>query len=161
MRKILVPIDMSETSEEALAFAVSCPCLENRELLLLHVIDPLDISSLGVLGMVDREDDMRRELKKEARAHLDDLVQRCRRDGLELSSRIVVDRPWRGIINTAIEENVDAIVMGSHGRGLVAEQLLGSVAKRVVRKAPAPVTIIRPEHMREDLIRRWHHLGGN
>ncbi len=85
MRKILVPIDMSETSEEALAFAVSCPCLENRELLLLHVIDPLDISSLGVLGMAGREDDMRRELKKEARAHLDDLVQRYRRDGLELS----------------------------------------------------------------------------
>ncbi len=51
--------------------------------------------------------------------------------------------------------------MGSHGRGLVAEQLLGSVAERVVRKAPVPVTIIRPEHMREDLIRRWHHLGGN
>ena len=50
-------------------------------------------------------------------------------------------------------------VMGSHGRGSIDEQLLGSVAERVVHKAPVPVTIIRPKKMRERLIRRWHHLG--
>ncbi len=85
--------------------------------------------------------------------------QKYAHDSLGFKTLIIFDRPWRGVINTAIEEQVDSIIMGSHGRGNIAEQLLGSVAERVVRKAPVPVTIIRPEKMRERLIRRWHHLG--
>ncbi len=159
MKRVLVPIDLSEISEEALQYAVDCPCKETRELILLHVIDPLDIKSLGLVGLVDREQELRDEMEKEGRRHLDELAKKYARDGLTFKTRIVFDRPWRGIINTAIEEQADAIIMGSHGRGRIAEQLLGSVAERVARKAPVPVTIIRPRRMRDHLIARWRHMG--
>ncbi len=160
MKRVLVPVDLSGVSEEALRYAVNCPCAETRTLILLHVIDPLDITGLGLVGMANREDEMRAELQTDAQKRLDALARKYARDGLGFETRIVFDRPWRGIINTAIEEQVDAIVMGSHGRGVIAEQFLGSVAEKVVRKAPVPVTILRPEAMRERLIRRWRQLGG-
>jgi nucleotide-binding universal stress UspA family protein len=53
------------------------------------------------------------------------------------------------IVRYASEEAIDLIVMGTHGRGPIAHMLLGSVAERVVRKAPCPVLTVRlPEHHR-------------
>ena len=159
MKRVLVPIDLSEVSEEALRYAVNCPCAETRTLILLHAIDPLDIAGLGLVGMANREEEMRDELQAEAQKRLDELSRKYARDGLNFETRLVFDRPWRAIINVAIEEQADAIVMGSHGRGVIAEQFLGSVAEKVVRKAPTPVTIIRPKTMRKRLIERWRQLG--
>lgn len=159
MKKVLVPIDLSSVSEEALQFAVDCACSDTRYLVLLHVVDYMDIASLGLVGLANREQELREEMIKEAQQHLDELTKKYARKGLKFKTRIVFDRPWRGIINIAIEEQVDAIIMGSHGRGRVAESLLGSVAGRVVHEAPVPVTIIRPKAMRDRLIKHWHHIG--
>jgi len=159
MRKVLIPVDMSEASEAALRYAVECPCSVTKKMILLHVIDPLDIKSLGVVGMADREEEMRQELLTEAQQHLEELAKKYAREGILFKTRILFDRPWRGIINAAIEEHVDHIVMGSHGRGQVAELLLGSVAERVMRNAPVPVTIIRPRDVRERLVQRWNYLS--
>ncbi|BAO44908.1 universal stress protein [Thiolapillus brandeum] len=159
MKKVLVPMDLSPVSEEALRYAVDCACANTRQLILVHVVDYLDIGSLGLVGLADREQELREEMVKEAQQGLEKLARKYAREGLIFKTRIVFDRPWRGIINVAIEEAVDAIVMGSHGRGKVAESLLGSVAGRVVHEAPVPVTIIRPKKMRERLINHWRHRG--
>ena len=51
------------------------------------------------------------------------------------------------IVRYAREKNIDLLVMGTHGRGPIAHMLLGSVAEKVVRKAPCPVLTVRhPEH---------------
>jgi len=159
MKKVLVPIDLSPISEEALRHAVECACAQTKELILLHVVDPLDVANLGLVGLEDYEERLRDELMEDARRHLEELARRYAREGLTFKTLVVFDRPWRGIINTAIEEEVDLIVMGSHGRGRVAELLLGSVAERVVREAPVPVTVIRPRELRDRLKRHWRHLG--
>ena len=133
MKKVLVPIDLSEVSEEALHYAVECARAQTRERVLLHVIDPLDITSLGLIDLLNQEDEMREELLTEAQQHLDELAKKYARKGLiSFKTQVVFDRPWRGIINVAIEAKADTIAMGSHGRGQVAELLLllGSVAER-------------------------------
>jgi len=159
MKKVLVPIDSSEVSEEALRYAVECACAQTREWGFLHVIDPLELTSLGSIDMVNQEDEVRQELLAATQQHLDELVKKYARKGLNFKPQVVYDRPWRGIINVTIEDKADTIVMGFHGRGQVAELLLGSVAERVVRNAPVPVSTIRPGQMRERLIENWHHLG--
>ena len=51
------------------------------------------------------------------------------------------------IVRYAKERDIDLIVMGTHGRGFMAHMLMGSVAEKVVRKAPCPVLTVRhPEH---------------
>jgi universal stress protein A len=52
--------------------------------------------------------------------------------------------PYQRILETAAAEQVDLIVMATHGRTVLAHLVLGSVAERVVRTAPCPVLTIRP-----------------
>ncbi len=55
--------------------------------------------------------------------------------------------PYVEIVRYAKERDIDLIVMGTHGRGFVAHMLMGSVAEKVVRRAPCPVLTVRhPEH---------------
>ena len=73
-------------------------------------------------------------------------------DGVELLHPHVAVEPTRGsafieIICYAKEHNIDLIVLGTHGRGPIAHMLMGSVAEKIVRKAPCPVLTVRhPQH---------------
>jgi nucleotide-binding universal stress UspA family protein len=51
--------------------------------------------------------------------------------------------PFREIVKLAVDEGVDLIVMGTHGRGGIERLFLGSVADRIIRTAPCPVTVAR------------------
>lgn len=159
MQKVLVPIDFSTGSEDALEHALQCPCNQIRVLILLHVVDPLDVADLGLLGLAEYEDRLQTELVRDAENKLADLVRRHSDTPLHLETRVVTDRPWRGIIGTAIDEDVAAIVMGSHGRGALTETLLGSTTEKVVHKAPMTVIVHKPPAVREKLRRCWQTLG--
>lgn len=159
MKKVLVPVDFSATSEDALQHALQCPCTQTRQLLLLHVVDLLDVADLGLIGLVEYEDRLQQELVNDAENKLRDLIARHSDTSLHLDSRVIVDRPWRGIIRTAIDEDATAIVMGSHGREALTETLLGSTTEKVVRKAPMTVIVHKPQAIQEKLRRYWQTLG--
>lgn len=159
MRRVLVPVDFSTGSEDALRHALQCACKQTRQLILLHVVDPFDVTDLGLLGLVEYEDRLQTELVNDAEKKLSDLVERHSDTHLQLESRVVVDRPWRGIIRTAISEDAAAIVMGSHGRGVLTETLLGSTTEKVVRKAPMTVIVHKPPAIQEKLRHHWQTLG--
>lgn len=74
---------------------------------------------------------------------LDEAVERAADEGREIETVRVTDRPARAIVDYAEEEEMDHIVLGSHGRKGVTRVLLGSVAENVVRRAPCPVTVVR------------------
>ena len=63
--------------------------------------------------------------------------------GVTLEGETVLGRPARAIIDYAEDNEVDQIVMGSHGRDGVSRILLGSVAETIVRRSPCPVTVVR------------------
>lgn len=159
MKKVLVPVDFSAGSEDALEYALQCPCNETRQLILLHVADVLDVADLGLIGLVEYEDRLQQELVNDAEEQLHELIERHSDTALHLDSRVILDRPWRGIIRTAIGEDVAAIVMGSHGRGALTETLLGSTTEKVVRKAPMTVIVHKPPAIQEKLRRCWQTLG--
>lgn len=159
MKKILIPIDFSASSEEAFGHAQRCACKQTRQLILLHVVDLLDVADLGLIGLVEYEDRLQTELVADAEQKLSDLVERHSDTALQLQTMVVVDRPWRGIIHSAINEDVAAIVMGSHGRGALAETLLGSTTEKVVRKAPMTVVVHKPPAVQDKLRRCWQTLG--
>ena len=78
-----------------------------------------------------------------AQRELDKIVTRLRDSGLRARSMLKVGSPFLEIIHTAKAENVDLIVMGTHGRSGLAHVLMGSVAERVVQKAHCPVLAVR------------------
>lgn len=141
IQNILVPSDFSECSDEAIRYGFELAHKFDATLHLLHVIqDPmtmpwaaegLAVPMLEVLG----------PWQQEAEARLTALVPPADRGRVRVSSTVA--SPYPEILRFAEHENIDLIVMGTHGRGGVSHLLLGSIAEKVVRRAPCPVLTVR------------------
>jgi nucleotide-binding universal stress UspA family protein len=81
----------------------------------------------------------------QARQRLATLLPEGDRTGAVIAT--IVGSPFYEIVRYATEQQIDLIVIGTHGRGPLGHMLLGSVAEKVVRKAPCPVLTVRhPQH---------------
>jgi nucleotide-binding universal stress UspA family protein len=74
---------------------------------------------------------------------LDEAEARAEEHGVPVHRETIVGVPSRAIVEWAEENEVDGVVIGSHGREGVSRVLLGSVAETVVRRSPVPVTVVR------------------
>ena len=151
IKTILVPVDFSETSAAARRYACALARAFGSDVHLLHVVQdpyvqPWAAEAFGVslAGVLER-------WEQDARTQLDGM-----RPTDEMAERVHcvtrVGHPFVEIVNYAAEHTVDLIVMGTHGRGAVAHMLLGSVAERVVRKAPCPVLTVRSDEPQVDAL---------
>lgn len=144
--KILAPTDFSDDSKLALTYVVELAQKFAAEIIVVHVDQPLApvmVSELNPgldVGTMNRIAEEQRLL---ALRELDQTTARLREQGLKARSLMRVGAPFLEIINAAVSEGTDLIVMGTHGRSGLAHVLMGSVAERVVRKAPCPVLTIR------------------
>lgn len=142
LKRILVPIDFSDYSKNALKFAVPFAQHFNAELLLLYVIEPIYYPAdfgFGQVGMPDMEQDLEETAKRE----LEELVQTHINKRVQSQTMIRTGKPFLEIINTAKEEKIDLIMIATHGHTGVEHLLFGSTAEKVVRKAPCPVLVVR------------------
>jgi nucleotide-binding universal stress UspA family protein len=144
--KILVATDFSDDSNYALSYAVEMAQRFSAEIIVLHVDQPLApvmVSELNPgldLGAMNRIAEEQRLL---ALREVDKTVDRLREKQLKVRGLLRVGAPFLEIVTTAQSENVDLIVIGTHGRSGLAHVLLGSVAERVVRKTHCPVLTVR------------------
>jgi nucleotide-binding universal stress UspA family protein len=84
-----------------------------------------------------------RDREQEASGSLEDVTEPLDTAGIEFRIETAVGKPEREVVAFAEEHDVDHIVIGSHGREGVSRVLLGSVAEKIVRRAPVPVTVVR------------------
>ncbi|MDL5361036.1 universal stress protein [Halalkalicoccus sp. NIPERK01] len=134
--KILVPIDESDQSREALRYAHEA--FPDGEITAVHVIP---VEGYWAAFTDDPEAIPRYE---KAREHAEELLDAARSEvdaGIE--TRIETGSPVREIVDMAGRDGFDAVVIGSHGRTGATRVLLGSVAEAVARRSPVPVTIVR------------------
>lgn len=124
-----------------------------------HVLDPSDVTSLGLVGMEEYEETLRERLLADANDRLDQLVKKYSPKDISMTAITKVDKPWRGIIQEALEQQSDTIIISSHGKGMVKQMLLGSTAEKIVRKAPMTVIVVKPQHIKDKLRNYWHQIG--
>jgi len=143
LQNICVPVDFSDTSAAALKYAKALAEAFDARLHLLHVLvqwvpdGDFPISPQFYVGL---EESARKQLETQ----LTPDERKKYRAQLELISGL---SEFVEIIRYAREKSIDLLVLGTHGRGPIAHMLLGSVAEKVVRKAPCPVLTVRhPEH---------------
>ncbi|MCX7590950.1 MAG: universal stress protein [Kiritimatiellae bacterium] len=148
IRKILCPIDFSETSQHALRYAVALAEEFGAELLLMEVRElyippPADYPDMPWLTT-----DIPIAIEEGEDERLENLAAELRRTcQVPLRTYRVTGKAFLEIIRKANEVKADLIVMGTHGRTGLSHILIGSVAERVVRLAPCPVlTVKHPEH---------------
>ncbi|HEY9166233.1 MAG TPA: universal stress protein [Candidatus Kryptonia bacterium] len=146
LKKILVPQDFSDYSLHALRYAITLADLFKSELLVLHIVEPIVYPADFSFGQVSIPA-MEEEIRKHSEEQLAELVEREIPAGVKSSSMIRIGKPFIEIVEVARSENIDLIVISSHGRTGMDHVLFGSTADKVVRKAPCPVLTIRPhEH---------------
>ena len=146
IKKILVATDFSEHSRVALGYAAALASAFGAEVVLCHAVPTPDIlSQLPPGGEGYFPPNFTETQEQAAREE----GQRWLSEAGVSNSRLIVTngKPFVEIIRIAREEKADLIVLGTHGRGAFAHMLLGSVAEKVVRKAPCPVLTVRdPKH---------------
>ncbi len=149
--RILVPIDFSAYSKEALQYAIPFARKFKAELILLHVVEPAIYPAdfnFGQVGIPSIED----ELRGKAVDELNKLVEKETKRRARSSIMVRVGKPFIEIITTAKEENIDLIIMATHGHSGIEQILFGSTAERVVRKAHCPVLTVRTREMYEKTV---------
>ena len=149
IRHLLVPVDFSSPSLDALEYAIQVVDRFGARLTLVHVLEPIYHDLELGLGRIEQEVQKRTHWE----AQLDGLAQVVRERGLEAGSVVLGGIPSESIVTYARGQGCDVIVMGTHGRRGLSRFRYGSVAESVLRQAPCPVLTVRspkfgPEHSR-------------
>jgi nucleotide-binding universal stress UspA family protein len=117
--------------------------LPDASVTLLHVINPAETGYTIQTSLPTASEEWYDREKEQAEQLFDSLEQDLGPDERTVERVIEVGKPTRVIVEYAAENDIDQIVMGSHGRSGVTRILLGSVAETVVRRSPVPVTVVR------------------
>lgn len=145
LNRILLPVDFSDCSAQASAYACSLAAKFNAELHLVHVLQDL-VAMVPEPGLAfPPPGDYLQELEASATEALAKLPDPSLPAPASVVRVTLQGPPFLEIIRYAKDQDVDLIVIGTHGRSGLAHVLLGSVAERVVRKAPCPVLTVRPD----------------
>ncbi len=143
LQEILVPVDFSTASDSALHYGQAMAETFHARLHVLHVLE--DSVLYGGLDPVPAG--VRIELERSARENLSKMLPADMVRSLRAEMVLKIGSPFVEIVRYAKEQSIDLVVLGTHGHGPIAHMLMGSVAERVVRKAPCPVLTVRhPEH---------------
>lgn len=141
LESILVPTDFSDHSEKALRYGVELATKFQATLHVIHALEPVPSTYIDG-GFFPFEDSG--EVAEALREKLHKLEVPAPA-GMEVVRQVCVGSPFVEITRYAKAHDIHLVVIGTHGRGAIAHMLLGSVAERVVRKAPCPVLVVREE----------------
>ena len=165
VKNILYATDLSENARYAFAYAISLANLYGAKLTLLHVLPEVpDILDSTVIGYINSErwEEIKQQHFQEAkqsligkrRDHLaikevlDQFCEEAKKEseggGIETDD-ILVEKgnPVEQILKQAEEKNCDLIVMGTKGQSTLADAVMGSTARRVLRRSQKPVLVVR------------------
>ena len=141
MKKILVPTDFSKHAEYALKVAAQIAKRNNGEIFLLHMLELPHQAGDAIGSGTDIPEIM--IFKNAAINKLEDLMDHECLEGIKVSEIIQFDLAFEGIMKVNKVNDIDLIVMGSHGANGFKEMFIGSNAEKVVRNSDTPVLIIK------------------
>lgn len=152
-KKILVPLDSSQLAEQALPIAFQLARKMQAEIILLSVawrkpyplVEPMGYGlwlpedpEVNIWDQIDRY--LKHTQKKHSATNLP--IRRLLLEGDEAGM----------IVDTAVSEQVDLIVMTTHGRSGISRWLMGSVTEKVMRQSPCPILVLRDSTMPDNII---------
>jgi universal stress protein A len=139
IKRILVPVDFSETSDKAFDYALSLARVFEAEVIALHILQE------PILYQSTTDQSYRDAFEQKMQSNLDALLNRHTCEGVKITTAMKQGAPFLEIIQFTEENDCDLIVIGTHGHGPIQHMLLGSTAEKVVRKSRCPVLVVRPD----------------
>jgi nucleotide-binding universal stress UspA family protein len=143
-KKILVPLDGSPIAECVIPHieAIAKPCGSQVE--LISIVEPVEIPTRGQIAVSD--DDLKKinnEAKKETHKYLDSILERLNRSGIKATHIILMGKPAESITEYATDNNIDLLIMATHGRSGLTKLFWGSIAEKVLRSINIPVLLVK------------------
>lgn len=142
IRNILVPIDFSDYSKNALRYAAQFAKQFNAKIFLVYVVEPMIYPadfSMGQVAIPSMDSDLQNRAAQELKVLAKNFIEST----INFETLIKTGKPFVEINETAKEVDADIIIMATHGHTGVEHLLFGSTAEKVVRKAPCPVLTLR------------------
>jgi nucleotide-binding universal stress UspA family protein len=141
-RKILVGYDGSDSAQRAVDYAAGRAKAEGAGILIAHVLEWSPYSFLTPEELAERHKRRNEELARAETALLAPIVDRLKRDGVEVETELKYGHIAETLCMIAKDRGVSQIVIGRTGHSELAARLFGSVAGTLAQAAPMPVTIV-------------------
>jgi nucleotide-binding universal stress UspA family protein len=143
-KKIMVPLDGSKLAECVL------PHLEAfikgfniSDVILVSVVEPARSYRGEYIISPEMLTKMESEAKSFAKDYLGKIVNRLKHEGTALHAEVIVGRVTESIANYAVKNDIDLILIATHGHSGVTRWVRGSVADKILRSADVPVLMVR------------------
>jgi nucleotide-binding universal stress UspA family protein len=155
-KTILIPTDFSELSKEAIDVGITLARALPARIILMHSINmPDDLDELSAAY-----NEYYAYVRDQASGGLEELAKEIEANDIEAKMELVWGIPHEEIVRVAQEEEVDMIVMGTHGRKGWDRLVMGSQAEQVVRNAPCPVITLKGALQKAKLFEREEEKVG-
>ncbi len=151
LRRILLPTDFSGCANYALPYAAAIARAANATVVCVNVIEPI-VPAVGYTGMAEAMPiaEMSEQMEDSAERELPDLMNCEALRGLKVAEVIGHGDAAAEIVRIADEQEIDLIVISSHGRTGLGRIFFGSTAEAVVRHARCPVLVVKPPPEEEE-----------
>jgi nucleotide-binding universal stress UspA family protein len=155
IKRILYTTDLSKNAHFAFSYAASLANQYGAKITIFHVLEDLPTGSKGLVTSVIGEDRWQELKKRNEEEVLDTIKMRLQKFCEDMSAQLVdcpfivddilvkIGEPVQEILDLAESTNFDIVIMGTHGQGMLADAMMGSTARRVIRRAVKPVLVIR------------------
>jgi len=149
IKKILLPCDLTTNGSKIIPYVLSIAEKYNSTIYLVHVVEDLHgLAPYPYPGMGNdqkvHEKASRKTLLNKVGKMCDEVCDEHFQSCANISKAIVVGHPVVEILKFVESEDIDLIIMGTHGRSRMEHVIFGSVAENVVKKSPVPVLTINP-----------------
>jgi len=143
IKKILFPLDLTANSSKILPYVLSISEKYNSIIYLLHVVQ--DLNKWGKLYVPHTSmDKFQNEAVEASKKAMDEVCENQLHSCPNFQKKVVSGDTIDEILNVIESEDIDLLIMGTHGRKGLDHTIFGSVAEKVVKKSPIPVLVINP-----------------
>jgi nucleotide-binding universal stress UspA family protein len=141
--RILIPVDGSGPAQNAARLGIELAVEHDATVHGLYVVEPVTITEGGTGQIIEAMQETGKEI-------VSDLAEQAEAEGLTAVTDVKTGVAHNEILEYAEENDIDLLVLGTHGRTGIGRYLLGSVTEKLVRLSDVPVLTVRPESEKEE-----------
>ncbi len=159
MKRIMVAVGFNGYAEELVNYAIGITQNFSAELIIVNIIHARDVDAVGTIAAMGYDVDSEHyvsSIKAERQQALDEILKKASYPSEKVQIIIKTGDPTEELLDLALNENIDVIIMGIKGRTELRHMLVGSVAEKVFRRSPVPVLSYRDQKNAQRLRKHIH-----
>lgn len=141
LKKILFALDLSADNKKLIPYVESMARAHGAQLHILNVVEDINSWAGFYVPHLNLEE-LTGEMVKGARKKLKEYVAEFMGDPNRYTLDVMVGDPAQSIVEYVQDNNIELVIMGTHGRSGLEHAIMGSVAEKVLRRTPAPVMVV-------------------